>query len=169
MIKEDDRDARNIADHKRHPSLQEIATITTSGLITRNFEKIFPETPIDHCITHFTHGGCRDLIVTDRGGRFLGVITPFDLLTQMSPIIGVRSRKKSGCIECIIRGDASTAEDIMTRQHITVHADTPVKEALRLLEKYHHPNLVVVDRQGVVVGVVEICSIVGHLRVIGEF
>jgi predicted transcriptional regulator len=133
-----------------------------------DFERILPETPIDHCITHFSRRGCRDLVVIDREGHFLGVITPFDLLTQLSPIIGVRSRKKSGCIECIIRGDASIAEDIMTRQHITVHVDTPVTEALRLLEKYHHPDLVVVDRQGVAIGVVEICTLIAHLHVIGN-
>lgn len=168
MMDEDDREVKKIIELGRNPSMRDINTLISSDLMTHDFERILPETPIDHCITHFSRRRCRDLVVTDREGHFLGVITPFDLLTQLSPTIGVRSRKKSGCIECIIQGDASTAEDIMTRQHITVHADTPVTEALRLLEKFHHPDLVVVDRQGVAEGIVEICTIIAHLRVIGN-
>lgn len=143
-------------------------TLTAGDLMTRDFETFRPDTPIALCISHFSQRGCRDLVITDSDGRFLGVVTPFDLLTQISPTIGVRSRKKSGCIECIIRGDASTADDIMTRQHITVHEDTPVSEALRLLEKYHHPDLVVINREGIVRGVIEICSIISHLRLSGD-
>jgi len=146
----------------------EMDIVTAASLMTRDFDRILPDPPIDHCITHFSRKGCRDLVVTDQNGRFLGVVTPFDLLTQLSPTIGVRTRKKSGCIECIIRGDASTAEAIMARKHITVHEDTSITEALRLLEKYHHPDLVVVDRDGMAVGVVEICTIIAHLKVTGD-
>ncbi|OPX72397.1 MAG: CBS domain protein [Methanoregulaceae archaeon PtaU1.Bin059] len=147
---------------------RETTAITVGDLMTRDFETLRPDTPIAQCIRHFSQRGCRDLVVTDSDGRFLGVITPFDFLTQISPTIGVRSRKKSGCIECILSGDASTAEDIMTRRHIAVNEDTPISEALRLLEKYHHPDLVVINREGIAIGVVEICTIISHLRVSGD-
>lgn len=139
--------------------------LIVSDLMTRDFISIPPDTPIDQCIAHFSQRGCRDLLVVDNRGSFLGVVTPFDLLTQISPTIGVRSRKKSGCIECILSGDASTADDIMARKHIVVHQNTPVTEAIRLLEKYHHPDLVVLDDKGIVIGVLEICSIIARLRV----
>lgn len=168
MAKRDAHTSEETPGHNGKSAGGGIDQIAISNLMTRDFERIFPDTPIAHCITHFSQKGCRDLVVVDHEDRFLGIVTPVDLLTQLSPAIGVRSRKKSGCIECIIRGDASTADDIMSRKHITVHEDTPVAEALRLLEKYHHPDLVVVDSGGVVIGVVEICTIISHLRVSGR-
>ncbi|OPX69136.1 MAG: CBS domain protein [Methanoregulaceae archaeon PtaB.Bin056] len=168
MAKRDAHLSDETPDLKERGKGEGVDKITISDLMTGDFERILPDTPIAHCITHFSQKGCRDLVVVDQEDRFLGIVTPVDLITQLIPTIGVRSRKKSGCIECIIRGDASTAEDIMSRKHITVYEDTPVEEALRLLEKYHHPDLVVVDRGGVVIGVVEICTIIAHLKVSGR-
>ena len=168
MLERDTNPADVAAGNQQKSAGKGIDIIAVSDLMTRDFEKILPDTPIDHCIKHFSQRGCRDLVVVDHKGRFLGIVTPVDLLTHLSPAIGVRSRKKSGCIECIIVGNASTAEDIMARKHITVRGDTPVAEALRLLEKYHHPDLVVVDQEGVVMGIVEICTIIAHLKVTGK-
>lgn len=146
----------------------DITTVVARDIMSPDFTRVAPDTPLDDIITRFSGKECPDLVVTDRDGTFRGVITPFDLMTHLNPIIGVRSRRKVSCIECMIMGDASVAGDIMTRGHLTVREETPITEVLRLLEKYHHPDLFVVDEQGVALGVVSICGIISHLRIIGH-
>ena len=146
----------------------DITTIVAGDIMSRDFSRIAPGTPLADIITHFAREACPDLVVTDHDGTFRGVITPFDLMTHLNPIIGVRSRRKVSCIECMIMGEASVAGDIMTKGHLTVREETPVMEVLRLLEKYHHPDLFVVDEHGVALGVVSLCGIISHLRIVGH-
>ncbi|HUU75201.1 MAG TPA: CBS domain-containing protein [Methanoregulaceae archaeon] len=153
---------------KTKKTAEAIKDIVVEDIMSVDFEYISPQEPIDAIIKEFSSGRCSDLIVADTDGRFLGVITPIDLISHVNPSMGVRSRKKAPCIECILRGDASVAEDIMARSHITISVDTPIVEALRLLEKYRHPDLVVTDKDGITIGVLGICSIISHLRVVGH-
>lgn len=146
----------------------DITMIVARDIMSRDFARVAPDTPLADIITRFSGKDCPDLVVTDQNGIFRGVITPFDLMTHLNPIIGVRSRRKVSCIECMIMGDASVAGDIMTRGHLTVREETPIVEVLRLLEKYHHPDLFVIDDSGVALGVVSICGIISHLRIIGH-
>ncbi len=146
----------------------DITTIIARDIMSRDFTRVAPDTPLADIITRFSGPDCPDLVVTDPDGTFRGVITPFDLMTHLNPIIGVRSRRKVSCIECIIMGEASVAGDIMTRGHLTIREETPIVEVLRLLEKYHHPDLFVIDEKGVALGVVSICGIISHLRIIGH-
>jgi CBS domain-containing protein len=146
----------------------DITTIVARDIMSRDFARVAPDTPLGDIITRFSGKACPDLVVTDQDGTFRGVITPFDLMTHLNPIIGVRSRRKVSCIECMVMGEASIAADIMTKGHLTVREETPVMEVLRLFEKYHHPDLFVVDERGVALGVVSICGIISHLRIIGH-
>ncbi|MDH7510493.1 MAG: CBS domain-containing protein [Methanolinea sp.] len=138
-------------------------TIPLSDLVRGTFTKVGPRTPLPFCIHHIIADRCRDLYVTDDGGRFLGVITPSDILAHLGPGMGVRSRKKSHHLGTLLSRDDLCAEDIMSRGHIAVMQDTPLSEALRLMEKHHHPDLVVVNREGVLVGIVDVCSILSYL------
>lgn len=147
----------------RDPDEMVIRDIMNTG-----FTAVLPDTPVETIVTHFSAQGCSDLVVTDSQGRFLGVITPYDLLTAVSPEAGIRSRKRATCIECLIGGSVSKASDLMTRSHITVREDTPIPEGIRLLERHRHPDLVVVNDDGVVIGIVEICNIISHLRIVGH-
>jgi CBS domain-containing protein len=146
----------------------DITTILARDIMSRDFARVAPDTPLGDIIIRFSGKACPDLVVTDNDGTFRGVITPFDLMTHLNPIIGVRGRRKVSCIECMVMGEASIAADIMTRGHLTVREETPVMEVLRLLEKYHHPDLFVVDERGVALGVVSICGIISHLRIVGH-
>ncbi len=137
-------------------------------IMSTDFTKVLPDTPVETIVKHFSARGCSDLVVADREGHFLGVITPYDLLTTISPEVGIRSRKRATCIECLISGSVSTASDLMTRSHITVKEDTPIPEGIRLLERHRHPDLVVINGDGVVTGIVEICNIISHLRIVGH-
>lgn len=158
----------SVSSDKDKKKTEAIKDIVVADIMSRDFDYISPQEPIETIITEFSTGRCNDLIVADDNRRFLGVITPNDLISHVNLSMGVRSRKKAPCIECLLRGDASVAEDIMARSHITISEDTPVLEALRLLEKYRHPDLVVTDKDGIAIGVLGICSIISHLRVVGH-
>jgi len=145
-----------------------IKDIIVRDIMSGDFDRIPPQMPIDRILHELSSRKCADLVVVDDDGTFLGVVSPFDLVDHVNPAMGVRSGKKAPCIECLMRGDALVAEDLMSRGHVTVTEETPVVEALRLLEKYRHPDLVVIDREGIAVGVLGICSIISHLRLVGH-
>jgi Mg/Co/Ni transporter MgtE (contains CBS domain) len=142
--------------------------MVVTDIMSTDFIRVLPDTPVETIATHFSARGCSDLVVTDNRGHFLGVITPYDLLTAVSPEAGIRSRKRATCIECLISGSVSSAADLMTRSHITVKADTLIPEAIRLLERHRHPDLVVINDGGEVIGVIGICNIISHLRIVGH-
>jgi len=146
---------------KPRPGL--LRAISVGEIMSRTLERVSPETPLEVCMARMTASGCRDLCVTDSAGRFLGVITPHDILSHMITEIGVGSRKKTYHLGSILSGAPAVAEDIMSRRHIAVHEGTPLSEALRLLEKHHHPDIIVVSGEEVLLGVVEVCSVLKYL------
>jgi CBS domain-containing protein len=137
-------------------------------IMNTDFPRVLPDTPVATLLTYFSSRGCSDLVVADSSGHFHGVITPYDLFSAVSPEVGVRSRKRATCIDCLISGNIRTAADLMTRSHITVQENTPIPEGIRLLERHRHPVLIVTDDDGVVIGIVEICDIISHLRIVGH-
>ncbi|MDI6718320.1 MAG: CBS domain-containing protein [Methanomicrobiales archaeon] len=141
----------------------------TAGSIMQNKIVTVPQdAPIEVVLEKFSKEGCRDLVVLDRSGRYLGVIMALDLLGSVSPIMGVRGRKRLPCIECLVRGGASTAETLMTRRHITIHKDAPIEEVMRAMEKNRHPDLIVVDDRGMAIGQIEVCNVISLLRLVGR-
>ncbi len=127
-----------------------------------------PDTPLPEIFEQFSRTGCTDIVVSGPEGRFLGFITALDLLTAVGHVIGVRSRRRTTCIDCLLRGDTAVAADIMTRGHITIPDTATVREAMEAMERYRYPVLVVVDRAGSVVGRIEVCMIIAHLRIAGH-
>jgi CBS domain-containing protein len=127
-----------------------------------------PETPLPEVFERFSSVGCTDIVVSGPGNRFLGFITALDLLAAVGHLIGIRSRKKTTCIDCLLRGDATVAADIMTRSHITIPATATLREAMEAMERYRFPVLIVVDEAGSVVGRIEVCMIIAHLRIAGH-
>jgi len=127
-----------------------------------------PDTPLPEVFERFSRAGCTELVVSGPENHFLGFITALDLLAAVGPIVGVRSRKKITCIDCLLRGDATVAADIMTRSHITIPATATLREAMEAMERYRYPVLIVVDESGSVVGRIEVCMIIAHLRIAGH-
>lgn len=142
--------------------------ISVREIMTAEVQTIPPDTPIEVLFERFTTKGCTDLVVVDAAGKFLGVITEFDLLSAVSPIMGVRTAKRIPCIECLLSGSATVAADILTRRHITIEETASVTDAMRMMQKNRHPDLFVIDRQGRLVGQVEVCNIISHLRIVGR-
>ncbi|WP_342676818.1 CBS domain-containing protein [Methanofollis sp. UBA420] len=142
--------------------------IPVTAVMAEVVTTIGPDTPLPEVFERFAAPGCTDLVVAGEDNRFLGFITALDLLAAVGPVVGVRSRKKTACLECLLRRDATAAADIMTRSHITVPAAATLREAMEAMERYRYPVLIVVDGDGVAVGRLEVCMIVAHLRVAGH-
>lgn len=142
--------------------------IPVTAVMSETLDIVSPETPLPEIFERFSRAGCTDLIVVGPGNRFLGLITALDLLTAVGPIVGVRSRKKITCIDCLLRGDAAVAADIMTRSHITIRATATLRAAMEAMERYRYPALIAVDDAGSAVGRIEVCMIIAHLRIAGH-
>ncbi|MCQ8893078.1 MAG: CBS domain-containing protein [Methanolinea sp.] len=145
------------------PAGKSPAATPLSDLVRPTSATVTPRTPLSLCIEAIVSDRCRDLYVTDSDGHYLGVITPFDILTHIGPGMGVQSRKRSHHLGTLLSPNDLCAEDVMSRGHIAVRQDVTLSEALAMMEKHHHPDLVVVDPDGVLVGIVDICSILSYL------
>lgn len=133
-----------------------------------NFARVKPEAPVADIYRSFTRKGCFDIIVCDEECRFLGIITRMDLLSAITPGMGVRSRRKLGCLECLHKSAALHARELMTRSHVMVPDSATIAETLVAMEKNRHPDVIVVDDNGIALGLVEMCDVIAFLVREGE-
>jgi len=132
-------------------------------IMREDFPRVHPATPVAEIYRSFTRRGCFDIIVCDEECRFMGIITRMDLLSGITPGMGVRSRRKLGCLECLHKSAARHAEELMTRSHVTVSDSATLAETLLAMEKNRHPDVIVVNEAGIALGLVEMCDIVAFL------
>ncbi|MBN1194611.1 MAG: CBS domain-containing protein [Methanomicrobiaceae archaeon] len=147
---------------KKREHVEEIAATPLRAIMHTDFERVHPDTPLADIYRLFAVRGRTDVIIIDDDRHFVGMITDLDLLSGISPGVGVRSRRKLGCVECMIRSRATRAGEIMTRGHITLPDTVSIEKAMVSMEKNRHPDVVVVDEAGVAVGVVEMCDIITY-------
>lgn len=98
--------------------------------------------------------------VVDEGGRVCGIVSEGDLINRADT--GTRHRR-SWWLEMFngpedqsrdyLRAHGQRAEDVMSREVVTITEDTPLPEIAALLEK-HHVKRVPVLRDGSLVGIV---------------
>ena len=132
-------------------------------LMRTDFPRVHPETPISEIFRSFARKGCADVIVIDDAGKFLGIITRLDLLSSITPGMGIRSRRKMGCVACILMSAARHAREVMSRGHITVPDTYTLGDTLVFMEKARHPDVIVVNTDGIAIGHVEMCDIIAFL------
>ncbi|GAA5261330.1 CBS domain-containing protein [Methanocalculus sp. MC3] len=138
------------------------------SIMTPISRTILPDTPIRDLIQIGSVEGCGDIPVTAPEGTFLGVITPLDLIGSILPTVGIRGSGSARCITCHLKKEGATARDLMSREHITIHEDDSILNAMQLMQRNRHDDLIVVDSQNRVAGRIEICRIIQHLRIAGE-
>ncbi len=138
------------------------------SILTPISRTILPDTPIRDLIELGSVEGCGDIPVTTPEGTFLGVITPLDLIGSILPTVGIRGSGSARCITCHLKKEGATARDLMSREHITIHEDDSILTAMQLMQRNRHSDLIVVDAGNRVIGRVEICRIIQHLRIAGE-
>ncbi|HDR73776.1 MAG TPA: CBS domain-containing protein [Methanoculleus sp.] len=141
----------------------ELEGIPVVDIMHAEFTSVHPDAPIGGIFQSFARRGCKDIIVCDETGKFQGIVTELDLLSAIAPGVGVRSRRKMGCLECIIKSGAKSAGEVMSREHITVPRDASVAQAMIAMEKFRHPDVIVVDDEGLAVGIVEMCDVIAFL------
>jgi CBS domain-containing protein len=113
---------------------------TAKGIMTKgNFITASLKAKVSDITIALISGEVSGLPVVDNEKRVVGIITEFDI---------IRAVKQGKDLKNV------TAEDIMTKNPITVNEDTPVNEIINILETKHILRVPVVDRDGKLAGIV---------------
>lgn len=93
--------------------------------------------------------------VIDEGHKVVGVVTASDLLARIGHVRPVpRGHRLTGRSETSRKEHGATAKELMTAPAITVSPSTSIAEAARHLARYRIRSMPVVDRDGVLIGMV---------------
>lgn len=142
----------------------DIAGTPIAEIMETDVEVIRHTSPLSSIFQRYAAPGCEDIIITDDEGMYLGVITPMDLLATVAPAIGLKSRRKGACVDCLVKSSAEAAEELMTRDHPTITGETTLEDALHHMARFRKPRAVVLDDRRMVVGVVTLCDIIAYLE-----
>jgi CBS domain-containing protein len=135
---------------------------------------IAPDAPVDEVVTKMRAHELPGLPVVDAEGRCVGMVTEADLVLPddegdlhlphyINLFGGTVFLEPLGRFESRLRkAFASTAEDMMTRDPLTVEPDTTVREAARVIHDSGHNRLPVVEGERLV-GVVTRVDVLGAL------
>ena len=125
---------------------------TVGDLMTRGAYSLDEGATAEQAIAFMTDRGFGSAVVIDVAGHPVGVVTKTDLLTY------AHERNSSGA-------DArpTAVRDLMTPAVFSVREDAPARSAIDQLIALNVHHLFVVDRTGVVVGVVTPMDIVRRL------
>jgi CBS domain-containing protein len=129
-------------------------------VMTTQVVTVRPETSVEQIAALLLERRISGVPVVDAGGRLLGLVTEGDLMRR--PEIGTERHRgwwlrffgdeRARTVE-YARAHGSRAEQVMTRNVVTVGEDTSLADIARLLEE-HHIKRVPVVRDGRVVGIV---------------
>ena len=93
----------------------------------------------DKLATAITMGGFGSVPIVDKGKKLVGIVSEFDLLKA---IMGGKDLEKLA------------AEDIMTNNPISVTEETRSESVIQLLQDKHLIRVPVVDKEGILIGIV---------------
>lgn len=141
----------------------DLALTPVSEIMRETVLKVTPATPVTEIFSWFRKRGHTHLIVTDAQGSVLGVITSFDLLSAISPTIGMGSERNYLSLDRLIKSNAREAGDLMAPVPVIMKGTEPLVRALEMMEHYRYPYTVVTDQQGHLTGIVEFADIVKFL------
>jgi CBS domain-containing protein len=145
-----------------------------SEIMDSSPETIALDAPVDEVVTKMRTHELPGLPVVDAEGRCVGMVTEADLILPddegdlhlphyINLFGGTVFLEPLGRFESRLRkAFASTAEDMMTRDPLTVEPDTTVREAARVIHDSGHNRLPVVDGERLV-GVVTRVDVLGAL------
>ena len=128
------------------------------------------DAPLERIVQALEASRRRRVVVIDDDRRVLGIITDGDLLrrSQQKADPGLTGRLRSLLtgeppVEQVLPDAGEHAADLMTSPVITVHPDTPLAEALRLMTTYAVKRLPVVDTDDRLVGLLGRASVLRGL------
>ena len=134
----------------RHPggAIGRMVTMT-AGDIMRDYEHsalVAPETPVREALLQMTHARCGSAIVVDEDRKLLGIFTDGDFRRCAEKDMTVLERKM---------------EEVMIPGPVSILKDALAVEVMKILEKRHIDDIVVVDTQNVVQGFIDVQDLPG--------
>ncbi|HEX2480980.1 MAG TPA: CBS domain-containing protein [Methylomirabilota bacterium] len=140
-----------------------------SDVMTTDVVTVRPDTRVEHIAGLLLERRISGVPVVDADGRLVGIVTEGDLMRR--PEIGTERHRgwwlrmfgdeRERAAE-YARAHGSRAEQVMTRNVVTVTEETPLGEIARLLEE-HRIKRVPVIRDGKVVGIVSRANLLHSL------
>ena len=153
---------------------------TAADLMTPNPVSIRDVATVAEAVALLTDHNFSAAPVIDRGGRPIGVLSRTDLLvhdrekSDYSPHIpeyydranlGHQLGESPGKGYQVVNVDRALVRDLMTPVVFSVGPEVPAAEVIRQLLKLKVHRLFVVDRSGVLVGVISALDVLRHLEV----
>ena len=140
-------------------------SVLARDIMARQVVAVRPEASLAEVAEAMGQNGVSGVPVVDETGKVLGVISEKDFLVQM----GVKNPKNfmSVVAECLqvkkcvaLPMRTQTARDIMSAPAVTVSPDTPLRSISQILVDKGINRVPVVDRTGVLIGLVSRADIV---------
>ena len=147
---------------------------TVADIMDADPVTIGPEATLDEVVALLRRDDLHGLPVVNEGGRCLGIITEADLvigdeqgdlhLPHYFELFGgvVFLEPLRRFEERLQKAVASTAEQLMTKDPVTITPDATVQEAARIIAREGHNRLPVVEH-GRLVGIVTRLDVLAHL------
>ena len=110
------------------------------------FAVVSPDTVVREALCKMGHARCGSAIVADAENRLLGVFTDGDFRRAAEKDINVLTR---------------TMSEVMTPDPIAVDCDALAVEALRVVEKHKISDIIVVDKDRKVAGLIDVQDLPG--------
>ncbi|GAA0571041.1 hypothetical protein GCM10010390_87810 [Streptomyces mordarskii] len=129
---------------------------TVGGVMTRDVVTVRPDTPFKEITSVLSSHGISAVPVADEGGAPMGLVSEADLLrkqTEQPDAYGGQAAPPGWPRERA-KARAENAAGLMTSPVATAHADWPVAQAAREMDRHHVKRLVVVDESDHIVGIV---------------
>ncbi len=141
------------------------ASVLARDIMAREVVAVRPEAPLVEVAEAMGQKGVSGVPVVDAAGKVVGIISEKDFLLRM----GVKNPKNfmSVVAECLrvkkcvaLPMRTQTARDIMSSPAVTVAPDTPLRNISRILVDKGINRVPVVDREGMLVGIISRADIV---------
>lgn len=126
--------------------VRQVASV--SDIMTREQTTVSPETTAAELLDLLRRRGVQRVAVVDAEHRLLGLITDGDLLRALSARRSGVWNYLSRRADLLQTAETTSAGEIMKTDLVTVHEDTPVAAAIRLMSERGLKRLPVVGAQG---------------------
>jgi CBS domain-containing protein len=128
---------------------------TVSDVMTRTVVAVSGDASFKEIVRTMREGRVGALPVLAGEGRVIGVVSEADLLPKEEFRDAYPTRfEQMRRLEDIRKAGAVTAGELMTAPALTVHPDTPLTEAARVMAVQRVKRLPVVDARGLLLGIV---------------
>ena len=129
--------------------------LTVSDVMTRAVVSAYEGALFKEIAAALDRNAINAVPVINQEHRVVGVVTASDLLARIGHVRPVpRGHRLGGRAETYRKEHGATAKELMTAPAITAGASTSIAEAARMLARYRIRSMPVVDRNGLLVGMV---------------